>query len=238
MGNPQQPPDRPIGDIAEDLVASDATETRGGRPGKQTGVTIGGQPINILGAIAAVAIGVAAVGAAIGGFVALNRGGGTSSPTPTPASVVQPAQSPSPPPTTAAGATPTASTGAARPLLTGTYSGTFAVADDPNGHDSFIGSMPTQLDVFIGRDTNTRAVTLEISGDAPFIPVTSVGSYDETTGAFNASGSGDVTSRQIPVTATMDGTLIGGELSASLTFTGTPNGPITYDIDMTNIAGP
>lgn len=48
MGDPQQPPDRPIGDIAKDVVASDAANTTGGRPGKQTGVALGGRTINLL----------------------------------------------------------------------------------------------------------------------------------------------------------------------------------------------
>ncbi len=187
-------------------------------------------------AAGAVAVGAAAIAGVIGIFVALNRGGGPSDQTATPAAIVQSAQSPASSTPTQSGATASAST--ARRLLTGTYSGTISVADDPNGHASFIGPMPTLLQVNIGRDTNTRVVTLQVTGAAPFIPVTSVGNYNETTGGFNASGSGVVTSRQIPVTVTLDGTLIGGNLMANLTFTGTPNGPITYGVDMTKIAGP
>lgn len=226
----------PVETIVADYIANEpdaGLEGKAGRPGKRP------PPDNrtliwIASIVAAVAIG----GAAIAIFVTLSSGGGTPGNIAAPTSTVQPAESPP-----AAAATPTepeatAAPSPARALLTGTYSGSIVVDDDLYGHALYIGPMPGELDVFIGRDTSTRVVTLEISGDAPFIGVTSVGNYNETTGSFSATGSGNVTSRQIPVTATMDGTLFGGNLSASLTFTGTPNGPISYEIDMTKIAGP
>jgi hypothetical protein len=46
-----------------------------------------------------------------------------------------------------------------------------------------------------------------------------------------------VTAQQIPVIAMLDGTLIAGHLSGSLTYAGTPNAPISYLIDMAKNAG-
>jgi hypothetical protein len=89
----------------------------------------------------------------------------------------------------------------------------------------------------VSRNTSTRVVTINFTGDAPFIPATSLGNYNETAGGFVACGAGTTTTRPIPVTASLDGTLIGGTLSASLTFTGTPNGPISYQVEMTKASG-
>ncbi len=66
MGDPKPPSGRPIADVAKDIVARDAAKTTGGRPGKQTGVSLGGRTINKVGAVAAAAVvGVAIVGGGI-----------------------------------------------------------------------------------------------------------------------------------------------------------------------------
>ena len=103
MGDPQRPPDRPIGDVAKDVVAQDAAKTDVGRPGK-TRVAIGGSggvKIPILGA------GVIC-GLLTFGFISVAVTGGDTTPTPS----VPPTQAPTPAPvvTTAA-----ASTSAPRP---------------------------------------------------------------------------------------------------------------------------
>ena len=77
MGDPTPPPHRPIGDVADGLVAGDAAQTSGGRPGKQTGVSLGGRTVNKVGAIAAAAV----VGVAvIGGGIYLGTNNGSTSP--------------------------------------------------------------------------------------------------------------------------------------------------------------
>jgi hypothetical protein len=63
--------------------------------------------------------------------------------------------------------------------------------------------------------------------------VKGVGTYNATTGAFTATGAGQVTANQIPVTADFAGTLKDGALMGTVTLTGTPNGPITYRVQMT-----
>lgn len=65
MGEPQQTPERPIGEVAKDVVASDAAKTKGGRPGKQPGVALGGRSIRKTGVIAAL-VSVAVVAGGLG----------------------------------------------------------------------------------------------------------------------------------------------------------------------------
>ncbi|HXG36018.1 MAG TPA: hypothetical protein VNL15_03520 [Dehalococcoidia bacterium] len=129
---------------------------------------------------------------------------------------------------------------ASRPLLTGSYAGSFGVAPngDPFKHFSFIGPMPTALDVSLTRIVETGVITLVISGSPPFVTVTSVGNYNVDTGAFVGEGSGTFTSRNIPGTEHMEGTLLNGRLNATMSINGLPNGPITYLIDMIKISGP
>lgn len=178
-----------------------------------TGVGIG------LGAAAlvTVAAGAAAVGSdhgmtpSSGGTVAITSSAPTSEPTQ--------------PPTLAPTPTP--------PLLTGHYMGSISVLSDPFGHSQFIGPMPMALDVMASRNLTTNVVTVQVNGAAPFIPITSTGNYDVTSGSFAGMGAGTVTSNQIPVQASLQGTLLPGHLTGDLTFTGTPNGPISYHIDMT-----
>ena len=104
---------------------------------------------------------------------------------------------------------------------------------DPFGHAAFIGSMPAALDVLFTRGVMTGTVTITISGAPPWVQVKGVGTYNATNGTFSATGSGRVTSNQIPVTAEFAGTLKDGMLGGNLTFTGTPDGPITYHVPMT-----
>jgi hypothetical protein len=217
MGNGED--NKPIEDAAKEIIDKDAKEqTETGRPGKpredvghRKGLLIG----TAFGALVLVGVGVAV--ATSGG------GGGTSHPTPTTKVTTIP---------TTTTTTPTT----ARPLLTGTYTGTITVADDPQGHAPFIGPMPGTLNVFIGRDRTTLVIIVQITGASPFIPLTSTGTYSVDTGTFSATGAGTVTSRNIPVTATFEGTLINGKLTGTLTFTGTPNGPISYHIEVTKTA--
>ncbi len=143
----------------------------------------------------------------------------TSTPTPTPTPTVPPSPSPSPSPT--------------GPLNTGTYRGTVTVLADPFGHAPFIGPMPTVLDVLFTRGVTTGTVTITITGARPWIEVRGTGNYNANTGAFTATGNGQVTANQIPVTAAFVGTLKDGALAGTLTFTGTPNGPISYRVQMT-----
>jgi len=120
------------------------------------------------------------------------------------------------------------------PLLnTGAYAGAITVQDDPQGHAPFIGPMPSILDVLFTRGSQTRVVTITISGAAPWVQVRGTGTYDEPTGDFTATGSGTVTSRNIPVTASFTGTLKNGVLAGAVIITGTPNGPITYHVQTT-----
>lgn len=142
----------------------------------------------------------------------------TPTPTPTPTPTVPPLPSTSPSP--------------AAPLNTGTYQGTITVLSDRFGHAAFIGPMPVGLDVLFTRGVITGTVTITISGAPPWIPVKGVGTFNATNGAFTATGSGTVTSNQIPVTAEFAGTLKDGVLAGNLTLTGTPNGGITYHAQM------
>jgi hypothetical protein len=176
-----------------------------------------------VGLVAAAALAVAAL---LGGgalFLA-NSGGRTSSSEP--AAQAKPSPSPSPSP---------ASSPSPGRRLTGSYSGSIATDSslDPNGHAAFIGPMPTALDVMVTRNTQTGSITVQVKGAPPFIQVLSIGNYSTASGAFSASGAGPVTDRKISVTAKLDGNLIDGKLTGTLTFTGTPNGPISYRIDMT-----
>jgi len=134
-------------------------------------------------------------------------------------------------PTTTAPATATSST-ATKPQLTGIYDGSIAVDQDPFGHASFIGPMPSTLDVRVSRNVSTGVITVNVQGAPPFVDVVGAGNYNVADGAFTATGDGTVTDRQIPVTATLTGTVIDGHLTGILTFNGTPNGPISYRVDM------
>ncbi len=125
----------------------------------------------------------------------------------------------------------------AQPTLTGTYLGTIAVAPggDPTGDAAFIGAQPMVLDVRVTKNGTTGVITAQFTGASPFIPVMAVGNYDTTTGNFTAMGSGTVTTRNLKTNAKLVGTLIGGKLSGTLTYTGDPQPPpsITYHVEMT-----
>ena len=117
MGDPQRPPDRPIGDVAKDVVAQDAAKTGGGRPGK-TRVAIGGSggvKMPILGA--GIICGLLTLG-----FISVAVTGGDT----TPNANVPPTQAPTAAPvvTTAA-----ATTAAPRPTT---------LASPPPGSPAFI----------------------------------------------------------------------------------------------------
>ena len=78
MGDPERPPDRPIGDVAKDVVADDAAKTNGDRPGK-THVAIGGSGgVKIPILTAAIVCGLLTLG-----FLDVAVSGGDTTPTPT-----------------------------------------------------------------------------------------------------------------------------------------------------------
>jgi hypothetical protein len=132
---------------------------------------------------------------------------------------------------------PAATTSVApQPTLTGTYEGGIAVDQDPFGHANFIGPMPTTLDVQVSRHVSDGVITVQVRGAAPFVTVIGVGNYNVADGSFTATGDGTVTDRQIPVKATLTATVIDGQLTGTLTYTGTPNGPISYRITMKRVA--
>jgi hypothetical protein len=197
---------QPVGaQVSEGAVAAD-----GGGPTRRVFVCI----VFIgLFALVLVSAGAGAFALRLGPFSPSGGGSGSSS-------TKAPEKPPAPPP--------------GEPMLTGIQSGSIVVCDgcDPFGHFQFIGAMPSTLNVMVTRVKETGVITVKIDGAAPFITVISVGNYSVTTGTFSASGDGTVTARKIPVTSTLEGTLLGGKLDGKDKFTGTPNGPITYEIHM------
>lgn len=90
-GDKTQPGSNPAGDAAKDIIAKDVATDNGGRPGKRTGVAIGGKTIRkpvVIGTAAGV---LALAGAGVGIYSATNGGGGSHKAVVTP--VVIPASS-------------------------------------------------------------------------------------------------------------------------------------------------
>ena len=223
---PPSPPPSGVGFTpqAADVAAGIAQEPQpaGAQIGEDSATAGGRRPRNVFVCVVFIGLFVLVFVGFAGGAYALRlgpfspSGGGTGSSS---------SRAPENPPAPAPG----------EPMLTGIQSGTIVVcpACDPFGHSGFIGPMPMTLNVLVTRVKETGVITVKIDGVAPFIPVTAVGNYSVTTGTFSATGSGTVTARNIPVTSTFDGTLLNGHLDGKDKFTGTPNGPITYEIHMT-----
>ena len=108
-------------------------------------------------------------------------------PTPTTALPVTAQETPTPPPP------PTP----AGPLLSGTYTGSVPVSDDPAGHRQFVG-MPDQLTlaVSVSRNTQTGVITIRLTGDPPWVNLTGTAQFGPAFGAtggdFTATGAGTV----------------------------------------------
>lgn len=215
-GQTQDPPITPQIDLIPDIAepVPEGSSTDGGSFGWKKPVIA----IASVGAAAAIGLGV---------ILAVNSGG--SSDTTSNVEVAQSGGTSSDGGNVAAGG---------RVLNTGGYSGSTAVRLDVYGHSQFIGPMPNTADVSLTRNVDTSVITLIISGPAPFPSITSLGNYNVDTGAFQGEGRGTFTSSQRAGTVLIEGTLINGRLQAIMTINGMPNGPISYNIDMTKVSGP